>query len=165
TTSVEHNSKGAMVVCEEFLYKAPPSVTDKFVIIGTSQFNVNARDAFNEVYSNVQSGDKVTIIVKENVVVGSSSIFDYALDAGHWPSGVTLKLEIQAGAYVAGAGGAGGAGGTLTQNGEDGQPGGPAIRARYPISIDNQGHIWGGVGGGGGGGSNRRNYDVPMCDS
>lgn len=81
-----------------------------------------------------------------------------SFDTGTWPSGVTINITVEAGAYIVGMGGyssshTGRGGGSETvvsgiaglQLGSDG---GHAVRVRHPVSINNLGVIGGGGAGG-----------------
>ena len=98
-----------------------------------------------------------TVTINSGVYVYSTSTGAYAFDTGStFPTGTSLSL-INNG-IILGMGGSGGLGGGATAPGgiivlEDcpGFVGGPAIIARYAISITNNSIISGGGGGGGGG--------------
>jgi hypothetical protein len=96
-----------------------------------------------------------TVTIASNVIIGSSSTSAPALDTGTFPTGSTLKV-IKYGTIV-GAGGSGGNGGSDPWGdcsgtpATPGAPGGAALRAQAPITVVNNGKLWGGAGGGGGG--------------
>lgn len=120
------------------------------------------------------------IIVTSSGTVSASSVGNYALDTGSgWVAGDTIKLinngTIQGAAGAAGAagstgspgangvGGMGGYGSNGTNGGnaspggtggtgQAGATGGPALRAQFALSVENNGNIYGGSGGGGGAG-------------
>jgi len=95
-----------------------------------------------------------------NAVIGSSSTGTYAFDTGIITDAnvlVDLLLTINGSRSVIGRGGDGAASpgsgaGNVTTNGN---AGGPALRAQFPMRINNLGTI---AGGGGGGGGGRRNF-------
>ena len=98
-----------------------------------------------------------TVTINSGVYVYASSTGAYAFDTGStFPTGTTLAL-INNGTIV-GRGGNGGTGGWYgvpaytSYAGTPGAAAGPALIARYAISITNNGTINGGGGGGGGGG-------------
>ncbi len=87
-------------------------------------------------------------------VVGSSTISGYAFRTGTLPADSVVKLTINAGGYIVGAGGKGasGTGGPTTPIVKtNGQTGGTAMFIEYPMTIINNGIIGGGGGGGAGG--------------
>lgn len=100
--------------------------------------------------------DQVTPLAAEVIVTGTGTLAAgssiYAYYAGsNFPQGTTLKLSVQPGGRVLGAGGIGGMGsGAGIANA--GGAGGTAIYTRWPLAIDNLGTTTGGGGGGGGGG-------------
>jgi len=155
---MKSNDDGFNVLAEEVLYSetiAPDDPSVKSISIESSRLNVDLYQlALDAPFTAPTTGDTYKFRITSGVVIGSASTASPALVPGSgWPSGVTLKLEISAGAYLVGTGGAGGyataafGGGTAG----DGGIGGPAINATdYPVDITNNGTIGGGGGGGGG---------------
>lgn len=95
------------------------------------------------------------VTIAANVVLGSNEPNTYAFYTGAYPTGSTLTLTLQPGAYIAGAGGTGGTGQTLTGTGmTQGGNGGGALAIFVNTTLINNGRIQGG--GGGGGGAARR---------
>jgi hypothetical protein len=97
-----------------------------------------------------------TVTINSGVYVYASSTGAYAFDTGStFPTGTTLAL-INNGTIIGKGGNGGTAGyfllGSGFQSGSAGAAAGPALIARYAISITNNGAINGGGGGGGGGG-------------
>lgn len=87
--------------------------------------------------------------VESGVVIGSTSIANYALDTGSaWPSGSTIKL-INNG-YIVGKGGDSAYSGAQAGN-NNGGAGGNSILLNHDLILINSGIIGGGGGGGGGG--------------
>jgi hypothetical protein len=138
---------------EEVQFHVPvEDLSNRQIIVDANINNVNLRSAHDSLYPPIADGDspKPTIIctVNAGVIVGSGSTASPAFDVGSWPAGVTINLVVRG--RLEGMGGHGGAGGG--ENGFSGEVGGPALRARYAISLDIVGgEIWGGGGGGGGG--------------
>lgn len=92
----------------------------------------------------------MTVTVNAGIAVGSTSTSTYAFDTGaSFPSGSVLSL-INNGVIV-GKGGNGGTGAGWNSTGSIGTNGGPALRAQYPLSINNTNGTIGAGGGGGGG--------------
>lgn len=152
------------VIAEEVLYSetvAPDDPNVKRISIDSTRTNLNLYDtALASPFLPPQTGDTYIFTIAPGVVIGSEDTSLYALDTDNrWPEGVNIQVVISAGVYVVGRGGAGGAA-TLTAtfgapflSAQAGQSGGPALLARYPVTIDNQGAIGGGGGGGGAGAS------------
>ena len=101
-----------------------------------------------------------TVTVGAGVWIGASSTASPALSiAGSFPAGSTLTLVNNG--HISGAGGNGASGWCTGGSSSSGcygtaswsyaTAGGDAIRASVPVSIQNNGYIWGGGGGGGGG--------------
>ena len=136
---------------------------DRTVDIAVDTLDLDLKAAHDESYSPARSGDVVIVTIKAGVLVSASTTSLYAItNPNTWAAGVIIRLVIESGAIVAGRGGDGGRGGyaytegtspTIVYygDGEDGEKGGSALRAQYPLSIENNGSIF--VGGGGGGGS------------
>lgn len=96
----------------------------------------------------------VTLTINAGVLVGSATTASPAMDTGTFPA--TSTLTIINNGKIIGAGGNGGAGGDGASDsswgiGTMGSPGGPALTIHLPVTIQNNGSIWGGGGGGGGG--------------
>lgn len=95
------------------------------------------------------------VTIAANVVLGSNSVNSYAFYTGSYPSGSTLTLTLQPGAYISGAGGTGGTGQLVSGTGmTQGGNGGGALAIYVNTTLINNGRIQGG--GGGGGGAARR---------
>lgn len=93
------------------------------------------------------------ITINSGIYVGSTSTGSYAFDTDlSFPAGSVLTLANNG--FIVGTGGNGGA------NAAGGGNGGPALRAQFPITINNAGTIGGG-GGGGGGGAPAVNVNTP----
>lgn len=91
-----------------------------------------------------------TVVVPASFYLRASTTGVYAFDTGAgFPAGTILRLINQG--LIIGRGGAGGQGRSVAV-GYAASAGGPALRAQYPLWIDNDGGIIGGGGGGGGGG-------------
>jgi hypothetical protein len=136
----------------------PPALPATDVVITSDAYNLNL---WNYLVSNelAQAGTPGTwtITIASGVVIGSSSASLPALDTGTFPGGSIVKI-INNG-VIAGAGGKGGNGGMVTSGEGDcnasipitsGAPGGPGLRALSPVTVVNNGKVWGGGGGGGG---------------
>ena len=111
-----------------------------FATVGSESYNIS----YTSLLGNYVPGKTwSTVTVNGGVVIGSSSTGSYALNI----TGTSGDIhELVNNGYIVGSGGRGGDGG-----GNGGGGGGPAIFTSYPISITNNGAIWGGGGGGGGG--------------
>ncbi len=123
--------------------------------LNTNQNNINIKTEFDRLYpgATLQSGDIVRCEVRNNVIIGSTSITTPAIRTGTgWPSNITLELLIFANGIVAGHGGVGGLAefrGPRTAFAADAGDGGPALLVESAITITNNGIIGGGGGGGG----------------
>jgi hypothetical protein len=135
---------------------APPPVASTPAVVtissSTNNFNLwNYLTANNLATPGVPMTANVTIVA--GVVVGSTSPSLPAFDTGAFPSGSSVQL-INNGTIV-GAGGNGGTGASCISSintpATSGGPGGPAMHAQMPLTLANNGGIWGGGGGGGGG--------------
>jgi hypothetical protein len=105
--------------------------------ITTTSVNVNASSYFTP--QQWLSRRKKRLVVNPGVVVGASSISNYALTI---PSGFNGELTLENNGSIQGAGGA-----------ANGGTGGNAILAQAPVLINNFGSICAGGGGGGYGGN------------
>ena len=118
--------------------------TDRTLLIESVAQNYNIRDTYSLIYGTPPDGERVTVRVLNGVTVGSDDPADPAMNTGSWPPNVELRIEIESGARIVGAGGNGGA------PGFDGVDGGTGLFVAAPVYIDNLGTIAGGGGGGGG---------------
>jgi Salmonella virulence plasmid 65kDa B protein/Insecticide toxin TcdB middle/N-terminal region/FG-GAP-like repeat len=134
----------------------PPPVTPTPAIINvsydTKNFNLwNYLTTNNLATAGAPASASVTIA--GGVVISSTSPSVPAFDTGVVPPGSTVQITNNG--TVVGAGGNGGGGGLCFQSlsipAAPGGSGGPAVRAQIPLSLTNNGGIWGGGGGGGGG--------------
>ena len=111
--------------------------------------------------ANVQ----LNYIISEGVVVGSSDTSMPAITTGDLSDSQTVLINN---GIIIGKGGNGGQGGSVSGNtvndGQDGFDGGTALFVTSPLSVTNNGEIYGGGGGGGGGGSSWFTgvYSAPM---
>ena len=86
----------------------------------------------------------LVLTINSGVIVGSSSIYSYAIDTSSgYPSGSTLTIYNYG--YITGRGGDGGGAGRSYA----GDPGGPALIASNALTLYNYGVVQGGGGGGG----------------
>ena len=105
---------------------------------------------------NPTSAGKWQFTINNGVVISSTTTATPAMDTGVFPAGSTICLLNRG--FIVGHGGDGGYGqdgqvpATNVRYAIGGSAGGAALVLQYPITISNQGSIWGGGGGGGGGG-------------
>lgn len=119
--------------------------------ISTNTTNYNLRNAAVAAGWDQSTPLQATVTINSGIYVSANSTGVYAFDTGaSFPAGSSLSLVNNG--FIVGMGGAGGRGADAP--GSAGAAGGPAVGARVPISITNNGTIAGG-GGGGGGGANR----------
>ena len=95
------------------------------------------------------------VIINVNKLIGSEKTGrNYAaLKTGTWNANTNLEIVVGSAGTIIGAGGNGGKGGD--GNGSNGGQGTTALAIQYPVTITNQGTIFGGRGGGGGGAGGR----------
>lgn len=154
---VERGENDIKVAARQVRFFAADTVSgDRIIYIENDSSNLNLRTVHDTLFAAPNGTETVRFIVTDGVTVGSMATSQYAIDTGDWPSGVLLFLNNPG--RIEGRGGDAGAGGTSfgggTVPGGAGNAGGPALRARYPITVDNTGgEIWAGGGGGGGGGA------------
>ena len=121
---------------------------NKVIVLDEDQNHFNLRDAHDDLYGDPFSGDTVTCIINQGVIIGAWSISHPAFDVGTWPAGVTVTVSVRG--RIEGKGGHGGNYQT------PGSAGGVALYTRKAISLIlnvGTGQIWGGAGGGAGGSS------------
>lgn len=133
-----------------FVGDDPGSLSDRVIVIPSNINDVNLRTMHDSIYPEVTDDDvsaspavTLTVIVNENVIVGSTSTSSPAFDVGDWPVGFQISMELRGRIQ-----GRGGNAGNVASEG-DGFPGGTALFSRFPIDLDiSAGEIWGGAGGG-----------------
>jgi len=118
--------------------------------ISSDRSLINMRDEADIQGYNGENGGDFTLTIGAGTLISSDSPSNPALETGEFEDGFSLYLIIESGALIRGAGGDGGDGKPTSS--EDGEDGGTAIKADWPISIENNGGVYGGGGGGGGGG-------------
>lgn len=137
------------IIAEEFNFIQQTGLDQRLIIIDYDIYNVNLREIYDELYSTLDEDEDITVIIEENVNIGSVAYYidSFEILAEDWPVGVTITIQ-QRGRIQ----GAGGPGGDASGNhADDGDPGGTALKVTRPVTIDNTtGQIWGGGGGGGG---------------
>ena len=106
-----------------------------------SPYNINVLTLVAGNYATGKTWSTVT--VDAGTVVGSTSTGAYAFTANGNTGDI---IDLVNNGTIVGAGGNGG-----TRSGGAGAAGGPALNASYPVSVTNNGAIWGGGGGGGAG--------------
>ena len=95
------------------------------------------------------SAENITLNIRPNVVIGSTSTGVAAFTTGSLPAGSSLIINNEG--RIQGHGGDGGNGTNNIANGSPGKFGGDALNITLDTVIDNtNGEIWGGAGGGGG---------------
>ena len=117
------------------------------LIIGSNQNNVDLSSLFGSEWTANTS--KIALI-QPGVTVGSTGSGTPSLSV---PSNLVGQLQIKNNGNIFAAGGPGGTANPQGQSGNPGTPGGTALSISAPVTIDNQGSIYGGGGGGGAGGS------------
>lgn len=131
------------------------------VNITQDMFDVNLLQLFTAQYGSPRVGERVTFIVASGVLVTATTVNNYAVVTGDWPSQTQLMMDVFG--VVSGRGGD--AGRSAFSGWNAGSPnvrvdvpavsganGGNGINAQYPLVINNQGVVSGGGGGGAGAG-------------
>lgn len=141
-TGVQSMPEGFAVEAEEL--KFDDSLVDiaRTITIDYDSYNINLRELYDDIYSNLSASTPIVFVVESGVVVGSTSTSLYAIVSGDWPSGIEPTLRIRTGGYVVGRGADG--------DFDGGADGGAAIQVTAPLAIENNGVIGGGGGAGGG---------------
>lgn len=111
----------------------PPEPNLRNITINADVLTLNLREAHDSIYTPIETGQTVRLIISSAAIVGSLVI-------GDWDAGVIV--EIDGTGRVQGSGGSSGGG-----------DGGTALYTRYPVEIIGDLEIWGGGGGGGDGNS------------
>ena len=152
-TYVDPQEDKFSVRAEEMLFTSvdTQASTDRVITIDSNINNINLRDLHDSIYPVIVPADlgyngiTVTFIISDNIIVGSDTTALRSITVGDWIPNVPLFLRIIGrGQGAGGRGGNGNSGG-----GEVGQVGGVALYTRYPITLINEGELWGGAGGGG----------------
>ena len=147
-SNVYVNSSGTWIEPQEIYINNSGSwtLTHKVVWITVSTNNL---DLYNFVGSP-SSSVRILAHITSNVVISSTSTATPSLTVSGFPSGSQIKLVNYG--VVKGAGGVGGTGADYGGTATAGGAGGTAVSISVPVTIENQGSIFGGGGGGGGGG-------------
>ena len=122
------------------------TLTHKVVWITVSTNNLDLYSFVGSPSSSV----RILAHITSNVVISSTSTATPSLTVSGFPSGSQIKLVNYG--VVKGAGGVGGTGADYGGTATAGGAGGTAVSISVPVTIENQGSIYGGGGGGGGGG-------------
>jgi hypothetical protein len=144
---------------QEFIFQLP--TPDNYYVLrraGSGDKNienrrVNLREWWDEIFPATppQADFNILFIIETNVICWSNNTSFPAIEvlSTDFPTGCTITLQLNQGAYVVGRGGRGGDG--TNGVGANGGNGGTALYTRFPINIANAGTIGGGGGGGSGG--------------
>jgi len=112
------------------------------IIVDANNYNLNLREAHDQIYPEPTAGIKIIITVNSGVKLGATAGATPSLTIVDWPVGITIIVHIIG--RIQGKGGNGDqTAGTAVKNG------GTAIYTRYPINLSCTGQLWGGGGGGG----------------
>ena len=136
-TSIEPREDRYIVDAQESIFAPQDDLeTAKVIFIDENTQDANLRSLHDQIYSEPQEYDIIRCIIREGVIAGAFVI-------GDWPEFVDITI-INNGRIQ----GAGGRGASLDP-GPGSTTGGTALYTRQPITIENNGQIWGGGGGGG----------------
>jgi len=119
------------------------TLTHKVVWITVSTNNLDLYSFVGSPSSSV----RILAHITSNVVISSTSTATPSLTVSGFPSGSQIKLVNYG--VVKGAGGVGGTGADYGGTATAGGAGGTAVSISVPVTIENQGSIFGGGGGGG----------------
>ncbi len=136
---------------------SPSDVISGFVFTATID---SALTSYNVATAATAAGWNGTAIVTATITqetggeITQTDESTVAFATGTLPTGSTVALTLESGAFTRGAGGAGGNGGVLNRDGNTGIAGGTAVnfQSNGSITVDSGGTVSGGGGGGGGGG-------------
>jgi hypothetical protein len=147
-SNVYVNNSGTWIEPKEIYINNSGSwtLTHKVVWITVSTNNLDLYSFVGSPSSSV----RILAHITSNVVIGSTSTSSPSLSISGFPSGSQVKLVNWG--VVKGAGGTGGTGADYSGTATAGGAGGTALAVSVPVTIENQGSIYGGGGGGGGGG-------------
>lgn len=120
----------------------------KTLTIAANTQNYNIRSAAIAAGWDEVKPANVTVVINAGVYVGASSTANFGITTGSFPAGSVITIVNNG--YIVGCGGAGGQGGSIYSSPGPGGSGGSAISMNYPVTIQNNGSIFGGGGGGGG---------------
>ena len=111
-----------------------PSVEE--VLISTDSKNIDLLTRFETLYPAPSASTKALFVVEGGNKVGSTSAAA-SITTGSWPTGATVTLRVNSGAFVVGKGG------------DEGNAGGLALLLENDLTLVNNGVVGGGGGGGG----------------
>ncbi|OIR06039.1 phage tail fiber adhesin Gp38 [mine drainage metagenome] len=165
--SIAKGSDGSIYACVNGSWtsssKVPPYNFNRVIAGNTTDYNL-----YNDAIASGWDGVAALIAnvsVNGGVVVSGSSTSTYAFSiTGNYPSGSSLSVVINSGAYVVGKGGTSGYGTPWNAQATNGGAGGNGMLITASpsanLKISNYGVIAGGGGGGGGGGANSGYWGV-----
>lgn len=140
------------IEAQEMLFTAQDDFNpdDRTIIVDGNRFNINLRDAYDQLYPTPDSDTVVNCIIESGVIVGSLNTSLFAFEVGDWSDAVGVEINLVINGRIQGKGGNGAIGSVGSRPGD---PGGPALRTTVPINVENLGDIFSGGGGGGDGDS------------
>lgn len=140
---ITREMENTAVLAEEVRFTQIAAGINRYIYINESTLSLNLRAVHDMIYTAASSGDIVTLVLAEGVIIGSPSNTGYSLIIGSWPSGVTVRID--------GTGRVGAKGGDAGYGSfSEGQDGGNALYTRHPVEIIGDIEIWSGGGGAGG---------------
>lgn len=145
-TKLNYGQLNNSIKAQEFVFKeytGEGGGGNVVLTIDADSTNLNLKRLYDTVYSSLTGVVSVKVIVKSGTFIGGANTTSTALTIGDFGA-IIPELEIEAGAFIVGAGGSGATIGAVDN-------GGDAIDADFPVVINNLGVIGGGGGAGGGG--------------
>jgi len=135
--SIEPQADRYVIDAQESIFVPQDDLeTAKVIFIDDDTPNVNLRALHDQIYSAPAENDIIRCIIREGVIAGGFVV-------GDWPDSVDITIVNNGRIQGPGGRGASLSGGSSATNG------GTALYTRYPITVENNGQIWGGGGGGG----------------
>jgi hypothetical protein len=135
-TSLERREDSYIIDAQEAIFAPQDDLeTAKLIFIDENTQSANLRTLHDLIYSDPQEYDVIRCIISAGAIAGSFVV-------GDWTDFVDITIVINERIQ-----GRGGNGSSESQVGS--VNGGTALYTRYPITVENNGEIWGGGGGGG----------------
>lgn len=153
-TKVEPREADYVVQCQEVNLskydtpEVPGEPGTRYVYIDSSANNIDLKTLHDSIYLPATSGTNVVFKLNPTVFLGSTEITAFSVTHDGWAAGVNVSIDFSGGT-IEGRGGWGGAAWTTHMGGGvyAPSPGGPALKARQPLTLINA-RVWGGGGGG-----------------
>ncbi|HEY6527279.1 MAG TPA: hypothetical protein VIZ65_01195 [Cellvibrionaceae bacterium] len=148
-TKVEPREADYSVQAQEIHLPKYDDSGTRYVYIDGSTNNIDLKTLHDSIYLPATSGTNIIFKLITNVFIGSTEITTFAVTHDGWAAGVTVSIDF-GGGVIQGRGGWPGSAWTthMGGGGYSPSPGGPALKARQPLTLINA-KVWSGGGGGG----------------